>query len=129
MTEFNGNYIKKSKKVNLKSVKNVNLQLSENEYIYFASYVMKSNKGTYFSYEKYEGTKLKYKLTSDIITFKKLDSSYRLNNYYKRTLLEEKDIIEHGRRMDTVFSFMPKDLLHVETFAKEMRTPELLKIY
>lgn len=125
-TEFTNTYIKPHKRINLNSVKDVNLQLSENEYIFIRVYDMKRNRGTDFSYEVYEGIKLKYKLTSDIINFKKVDSSYRLDRFYKRTILDEDDLIEYGSRMDTVFNFMPKDLLHVESFAKEMITPELL---
>lgn len=125
-TEFIVTYIKPHKKINVKNIKNINLQLSENEYIFIRSYNMDRNRGNDFSYEVYEGIKLKYKLTSDVIIFKEVDSTFRLDKFHKRTILDEDELIEHGRRMDTVFNFMPKDLLHVESFAKEMRTPELL---
>ncbi len=124
-TDFTNTYIK-NKRINLKNVTNVNLQLSENEYIYIRSYNMDRNRGNDFSYELYEGNQLKQKLIADNIVYKEKDSTYRLTNFYKRTILGENDLVEHGRRKDTVFNFEPKDLLHVESFAKEMRTPELL---
>ena len=124
-TDFSNTYIK-NKRVNTKSVTNANLQLSENEYIYIRSFSIERNRGNDFSYERYDGINLKYKLTSDAILFKKKDSSYRLNNFYKRTIVDEKDNVAFGRRMDTVFNFEPSDLLQIESFAKEMKTPDLL---
>ncbi|MCK5815816.1 MAG: LptF/LptG family permease [Flavobacteriaceae bacterium] len=125
-TEFSNKYIKK-KRINLQIVNNANLQLSSNEYIYIRSFNMSRKSGNDFSYEKYEGTILKEKLTADRITFKEKDTSYRLTNFYRRKVGAENDIIEYGRRMDTIFDFEPSDLLQIESFAKEMRTPELME--
>ena len=127
-TEFTNTYIKSYRKNDNKNVSNVNLQLSPNEYIYLRSYSMERNRGTDFSYERYEGTKLIEKLNSESIIFKKNDSSYSytLNMCYRRKLGEANDEIKFVRKMDTIFNFLPADLLHVDSFAKEMRTPALL---
>lgn len=125
-TDFTNTFIK-NKRINLKNVTNVNLQLSENEYIYIRSYNMDRNRGNDFSYERYEDNILKQKLIADNIVYQEKDSTYKLTNFYKRTILGENDLVEYGRRKDTIFNFEPKDLLHVDSFAKEMRTPELLE--
>ncbi len=126
-TEFSNTYIK-TKKKDLNMIQNINLQLSPNDYIYIRNFNMKSEVGYDFSYERYDGIKLIQKLASDKIKFTKNDSvsSYRLSGYYKRILTQENDIISTGKQMDTLFNFLPKDLLHIESFAKEMKTPELM---
>lgn len=124
--KFHNTYITNKPK-NYSRLENVNLQLSENDYIYIKRYDLERNSGSDFCYEKYNGLKLKEKLIADNIRFIERDSSYKLTNFYKRKIINDgDDIISYGRRMDTVFSFKPGDLLHVDAFAKEMQTPELL---
>lgn len=127
-TEFTNTYIVIKKK-DLNTIQNINLQLNKNDYIYIRNFNIKSEVGYDFSYEKYDGIKLVQKLTADKIKFIYKDSvsSYRLSNYYRRTLTEEDDIISTGKQIDTLFNFLPKDLLHIDSFAKEMKTPELMK--
>ncbi|MCF6279638.1 MAG: LptF/LptG family permease [Flavobacteriaceae bacterium] len=124
--EFDNTYIT-TKPKDYSRLENANIQLSENDYIYIRSYNLKRNSGSDFCYEKYDGLVLKEKLLADNIRYIKKDSSYRLTNYYKRKIINDgDDIISSGRRMDTVFNFKPEDLLHIDAFAKEMQTPELL---
>ena len=124
--EFDNTYLE-SRPKDYSKVNNVNIQLSDGHYIYIRAYNLKRNVGNDFSYEVYDGLKLKQKLTADVIRYIKKDSTYRLINYYRRKIIDKSDdIISYGRRIDTVFNFKPKDLLHVDVFAKDMRTPELL---
>lgn len=124
--DFKNTYLK-SRPIDYNHITNINLQLSDNEYIYMRSYDLKRNNGSDFSYEVYEGNLLKEKLTASTIVFKPKDTIFRLTNYYKRIIGEQNDEIEYGRRMDTLFNFRPNDLLHIDAFAVEMQTPELLK--
>lgn len=128
-TEFTNNYIKTHRKHDNKNVNDVNLQLSSNEYIYMRLYSLERNRGSDFSYELYDGTRLVEKLNSESISYIENDSSYtyKLNNFYRRKVGATADEIEFGRKLDTIFNFLPKDLLHVDSFAKEMRTPELIE--
>ncbi|PCI11962.1 MAG: permease [Flavobacteriaceae bacterium] len=123
--EFYNTYLK-SRPIDYNHITNINLQLSDNEYIYMRSFDLKRNTGVNFSYEVYEGNLLKEKFTADRIVFKPKDTIYRLTNFYKRKVGVLNDGIEYGRRMDTIFNFMPKDLLYIDAFAKEMQTPKLL---
>lgn len=124
--KFDNTYLKNNPK-NYDVVRNVNLQISENEYIYMNSYNLVNNTGVDFCYEVYDGTKLKRKLIADNIRYVKKDSSYKLTKFYDRKIKGDgDDIINYGRRLDTIYNFKPKDLLYVDIFAKEMQTPKLL---
>jgi lipopolysaccharide export system permease protein len=125
-TEFTNKYIK-YRPIDLMNVNDINLQISSNEYIYVRHFSLNTNNGSDFSYERYDGINLKERFTASTIKYDPKDSTFKLLNYYKRLLLNDGDSIEHGRRLDTVFSFKPKDLLHVKSFAKEMKTPALIK--
>lgn len=124
-TEFNNTYIKNRPKTS--NILNINLQLSDSEYIYIKSFNMDRNNGVDFCYEKYEDNKLVEKLMADRINYRPQDTVYRITNFYRRFIGEAEDEIEFGRRLDTLFNFKPDDLLHLDSFAKEMKTPELLE--
>jgi len=108
----------KSKKLNTSYLTNVNLQLGPNDYIFIKNYTLDRNIGYNFSYDRFEGSELKYKLYADNIKWR--DTTYRLTNYRKRFILEGKDSIEYGTKLDTLFDFTPKDLMTVDYLAKEM---------
>lgn len=113
------------KKKTKSSVSKVSLQLSDEEYIYLGNFNFKSKNGYNFSYEKFEGNQLKYKLMSQNIRWNENDSTYRLSNYKKRFVGAEHDSIDAGSFMDTLFNFQPKDLLYVDYLAREMSSLDL----
>lgn len=125
-SNFSNTYLK-NRPVNYDHISNINLQLSKTEYVYLKTFDMKRNIGVDFSYERFEGNKLVEKLMADRITFKPKDTIFRITNYYKRIIGAGDDEISYGRRMDTIFNFRPDDLLHIDLFAKEMQTLELLE--
>jgi len=122
--EFNRTYLSK-KKLNDSYLQNVNLQLGPNDYVFFKSYSVDTKVGYAFSYEKFEGTKLKYKLFADNVRWVEKDSTFKLINYKKRFLLKDRDIIESGSKLDTAFSFTAEDLIYVDYMAKEMNSIKL----
>lgn len=122
--EFNRQYLTK-KKFNANSLTNINLQLGPNDYIFLKNYMKTSNVGYWFSYEKFEGTKLVYKLFANNIRWKEKDSTFSLINYRKRFILKDRDSIEYGSKLDTTFAFTPKDLVYVDYLAKEMTSFKL----
>jgi len=123
--EFNRAYLTK-KNYSADNLVNINLQLGPNDYIFLKQYRVAANMGYAFSYEKFEGNKLVYKLFSDNIRWNKKDSTFTLTNYRKRTILGKKDSITYGTRLkDTTFNFTPKDLINVDYLAKEMTSVKL----
>ncbi len=125
--KFHRDYLTHRSKIK-HQVDNVNFQLNEvGDIIYMKNFNLKNNKGNFFSYEHFEGTKLKYKLISRKIAFNKKDSTYTLNNYKKRYIVNGNDVIEKGKKMDTIFDFKPSDLQFVDYLAKEMNSVKLYK--
>lgn len=123
--KFHEDYLRSKKRNSQTSVRKVNLQLSDDDVVYFGNFNVKSNNGYYFSYEHFDGIQLKYKITGQSIKWIEQDSTFKISNYKKRTILPDKDIIETGIVMDTVFDFQPKDLLYVGYLAKEMSSNKL----
>lgn len=121
---FDRAYLKK-KELSNTYLTNINLQLGPNDYIFFKSFNTERNVGYNFSYEQFEGNKLKYKLIANNIRWVEKDSTFKLVNYKQRILLEDKDIIKSGSKMDTTFTFTPKDLINVDYLAKEMNSIKL----
>ena len=113
------------KKKTRSSVSKVSLQLGDSDYVYFGNFNFKSKNGYNFSYEHFEGNQLKYKVVSQNIRWNENDSTFRLSNYKKRHVGKDKDIIESGSFMDTMFNFQPKDLLYVDYLAREMSSIDL----
>ena len=123
---FNNAYLKK-KDYNSDLLNNVNLQLGPNDYIYIKTWAVERKQGYKFSYEKFEGNKLKYKLLADNIRWSEADTSFILSNYQKRIILSDRDSIENGVLLDTLYTFTPEDLVNVDDLAKEMNSIQLYK--
>jgi lipopolysaccharide export system permease protein len=124
--EFNNAYLKK-KDYNANQLNHVNLQLGPNDYIYLKNWNIDSKQGYKFSYEKYEGIKLKYKLLAENMRWVEADTTFKLTNYQKRFIFNNRDSIKTGIILDTVFSFTPDDLVNVDDLAKEMNSFQLNK--
>ncbi len=122
--EFQDNYTRRTKKSKT-FVSNVNLQLTKNDFVYFRSYDLKRNTGADFSYERFDGLQLKYKLSSKSIRFNEKDTTYTLSNYKKRFVKSKNDSIYSSQKLDTIFNFKPQDLLYVDYLAKAMNSFKL----
>ncbi len=104
---------------------NIFRQINDNDYIYVSNFDTKQKIGNNFTYEHFEGNKLKYKLFANTISYSEKDSSYRLFNYVKRTIGDNEDILEITRRKDTLFTFDMDDLTPVEYIAETLPYGEL----
>lgn len=124
--EFSQKYLKKQE-FNALYIQNINLQLGPNDYIFLKNYAVESSVGYYFSYERFEGNKLKFKMLADNFKWNEADSSVTLMNYTKRTILNDRDIIFNGDKLDTTFNFTGQDLVTIDYMAKELTSPDLNK--
>ncbi|MEO6347542.1 MAG: LptF/LptG family permease [Aquaticitalea sp.] len=100
--------------------KDIFRQINDNDYIYVSNFDMKERSGNNFTFEHFEGNKLKYKLFANNISYSEKDSTYKLFNYFKRTIGENNDILETTRRKDTLFTFDMEDLTPVEYIAETL---------
>lgn len=108
-------------------VKDFSLQLDDTTYIYVQSFDLKRNTGYNFSTETYNGLKLASKLTAGNISWKEKDSVFQLLNWKERKIYKKNDSIFSGNRMDTTFTFTPKDFNYKSALAQEMSSNELIK--
>ena len=123
--KFENKFINK-KKYGDKFINNFSLQLSDSTYIYIKNFNIETNRGYNFSSEVYDGIQLKYKLTSDNIVWKEEDSTFTLSTYKIRKIYKDRDSIFSGNKLDTTFSFTPKDLVYKSALSQEMPSDELL---
>ena len=125
LTKFTKKYITTRKNVQENYVKEFSMRLGKGRYIYIQNFGLKTNRGYDFSYEEYDGLKMKYRLTADEVNWSKKDSTFRLKNFTKRKRFNDMDSIQIGKQFDTVFDFSPRDLLYVDYLSKEMTSKEL----
>lgn len=102
-------------------------QTSKDEYIFVSNFNEVSKMAFNFSMEKFDGDKLKYKLTANRIKWNSRDSTYTLFNYSKRKVGKFGDIIESGEKKDTVFKFDLEDLTPVVFIAETLPLDDLNK--
>lgn len=122
--KFEQTYLKKQRYED-RTVRDFSLQLNDSTYMHLQSFDLKRNSGNNFSTEIYKGKKVKYKLTSDNISWQEKDSTFRLLNWKKRFVLKGADSISIGNKLDTVFAFSPKDFNYKSALAQEMPSNEL----
>ena len=118
---FKYKYLKSDK--GIVKTQNIYRQINDNDFIYVSNFNPETKRGNMFTLEHFEGNKLAYKLSANSITYN--DSTYRLTNYTKRTIGAHGDIVETGRRMDTLFAFEVDDLTPVEYIAETLQYGEL----
>lgn len=125
LTKFSNKYLVSKHKVNDNVVKYFSMKLGEGRYIYIQNFGLRTNRGYHFSYEEYDGLKLKYRLTANEINWSKKDSVFTLKQYTKRKIFNDLDSIQSGKKFDTIFDFSPRDLLYVDYLSREMPSKEL----
>jgi lipopolysaccharide export system permease protein len=115
--EFRNHYILMA---SYQAEKNIHRQIEPGVYIYMRSFGA-NNVGDQFTIEKFKGQELVEKLTADNIRWDADSSRWIINNYWKRTFADGKEIISKGYRIDTVLNMTPADY-KVERFEMETLT-------
>ena len=108
--------------------RNIHVQIGKDEYVYVESYNVKSSLGYNFSWEKYDGTELKYKLTSDIIRHDSTidnPNQWHIGSYYERIIDGTNETLRHGGDFDTIINLDPSDLYKVKEDYQLMNYYEL----
>lgn len=121
--DFRYTYLKNNVEVRQNS--NVFRQISDDEFIYVSNFNSVAKIAYNFSLEKFEGEKLKYKITASRLKYNEEDSTYTMFNYQKRIVGEFGDVLQSDVKRDTVFSFDLEDLTPVIYIAETLTLPEL----
>lgn len=102
-------------------------QVSENEYVFVNSYNPDSKMGFKFAMERFEGDKLKYKITAERIKYNENDSTFSLYDYKKRKVGELGDQLEVGVKKDTILPIEPDEFTPVVYIAETLNYFDLVK--
>lgn len=123
MINFKDKYIK-SRSVGTE--RNVHRQIEPGTYVYLQSFT-ENNVGHRFTLERFEGAKLKEKLTAQNIRWKEETGTWIINSYWKRTIHDGYDELESGYQLDTMLNMSPKDFKVLKDEMETYKTPDLLK--
>jgi len=118
--EFQTTYFNKNRN---SETTNVFRKINDNDYVYVSNYQPSQKRGFDFTLEHFEGDELKFKIYARNIKFR--DSIYQLTGYKKRTILEDRDIIETESKKDTMFNFDIDQLTPVNYVAETLQFTEL----
>lgn len=122
--EFKFKYLKKGKQDRVTS--NIFNQLNENDFIYVSSFDPARQRGYNFTLEHFnDQDQLEYKISAGNIRWKEKDSVYELTSYMKRKLVNNKEVVETKRKLDTIFNFKIDDLTPVSYIAETKNLFEL----
>ncbi|HOI49471.1 MAG TPA: LptF/LptG family permease [Prolixibacteraceae bacterium] len=103
--EFRNKYITQN---NFRIERDIHRQIEPGVYIYMQSFGT-GNIGYRFTLERFENRELVEKLTADNIRWDEESEKWIINNYWKRTWNNEKEVIEKGYRLDTTLNMTPGD--------------------
>ncbi len=106
--------------------RNVHRQIEPGVYIYMQSY-SENNVGYRFTMERFEGSKLKEKITAQNIRWDEKTGKWIINSYWKRTIHDDYEELEQGYRMDTTLNMSPKDFNKLSNEMETYKTPELTR--
>src|SRR5690606_6661894 len=124
--EFKFKYLKKGKQDRVTT--NIFNQLNETDYIYVSSFDPARQIGYNFTMERFnEENTLDFKISAANIRWIEKDTVYRLTSYEKRKMVNNREVVETKRRLDTIFDFKIDDLTPVSYIAETKNMFELDK--
>lgn len=105
--------------------RNIHIKIGPDTYVYMENYNNTANVGYKFSIEKMQGTELKSKLTSNVISWNPEKKKWRIDDYMLRTFNGEKETLSYGKAVDTTLNLLPKDFASTFRLAETFTIPEL----
>ena len=101
--------------------RNVHVQIGKDEFVYVENYNIAKQYGFKFSWEKYNGSELKYKAMSDVLYHDTVaENSWNIDPYAIRTIEDDGETLEMGRNYRTLMNLFPKDLYKMKEDFEEM---------
>ncbi len=100
-------------------------QVNDDEYIYVSNFNTMSETAFNFSYEKFKGDQLDYKITANRIRWNPKKKTYTLFGFVKRTVGELDDVIEKAEEREMKFNFAFEDLTPTVYIAETLSLFEL----
>jgi len=104
--------------------RDIHQQIEPGVYIYMRTYTP-NDVGNIFTMERFEGSKLTEKLTADNIRWDKETGKWIINNYWKRTIYDDYELLENGYRLDTTLNMTPDEFRFEKNEMETYKTPDL----
>jgi lipopolysaccharide export system permease protein len=104
--------------------RDIHRQIEPGVYIYIRSYTP-NDVGNNFTLERFEGARLVEKLTADNIRWNKETGKWVINNYWKRTIHDDYEVLESSYRIDTTLNMNPEEFRIKKNEMETYITPEL----
>lgn len=106
--------------------RNVHVQIGKDEFVYVEAYNVARHQGYKFSWERYDGNELKYKVLSDMLFADSIDPNrWKIDPYAVRHIDGSAESLEMGRNLDTLLNLRPTDLYMMKEDFEEMNFFEL----
>ncbi len=106
--------------------RDIHRQIEPGVYIYMRSYTP-NDVGNNFTLERFEGSRLVEKLTADNIRWNKETGKWVINNYWKRTIYDDYEVLERSYRIDTTLNMNPEEFRIKKNEMETYITPDLKK--
>ena len=123
-TSFENTYVKKN---DAYSKTNIHMKLDENTYIWIDNFNNKTNIGSRFSLDKFNGDVLVRKLIAEEIKWDSLKHNWKITNYTVRNVNQLKETMINGmsKTKDTVLDMKPDDFSAYENVFETLSNTEL----
>lgn len=105
--EFKGKYMETLEE---NKDRNIHLQILPGEFIYVENFNLHTNYGYRFTLEKFIDGAMTYKLSSEKLQWQEETKSWKLSNYYIRTIDGFDENLIRGESLDTTLILLPSDL-------------------
>ncbi len=96
----------------------IHLKNSTNSYIFVERWDRAMQTGFYFTYEVFEETSIRQKLSARTISYNDDTEQWHLTDYMRRTIVDGEEFLERGEELDTIFNFKPINL-NLDAFVSE----------
>ncbi len=105
--------------------RNIHMQIRPGIFIYMESFNTRAQTGVRFSLEKINEGELFYKMQAEKVAWDSIQGSWKIQNYYIRTIIDEKETLVFGAEMDTILPLAPKDFMQNLAEMETMKFNEL----
>jgi len=89
--------------------RDIHVQNKKGEYVFVESFNDQTLTGYGFTYEKYDGKKLVFKIHARNITYDTTTSRWKIHHYSSREIINGKHYFKKGVVLDTVLNIVPRD--------------------
>jgi lipopolysaccharide export system permease protein len=121
--DFEKTYIKKRRETGMN---NIHMQVEPGVFVYVSRYSSLREVGDGFSLEKFKDKQLVLKISAASAAYDSITGGWKLSQYVRRDFLgNNRQIISHGAKMDTMINMNPSDFKEERKFYETMTSPEL----